>query len=88
MTVQVGDPVPLPTGRELFERMSKQEQDEQFGPAAAEAVRSGKIGLADLVGHSEMSEGEDFITQRPLKDALPDQPPNTTQEVNDGSPGG
>lgn len=59
---------PVPTGQEVFSDKSDTEQDEMLGPEAANAVRSGLITLADLKDESELAEGENFITQRPLSD--------------------
>lgn len=52
-----------PTGQQMFEAMTKEEQDEQFGPAVAEALRKGEIELADLVDRS----ADDFITGKPAQ---------------------
>ncbi len=40
------------TGQEMFDRMTKAEQDAMFGPDVAAAIRSGKLALAD-VSHVE-----------------------------------
>jgi hypothetical protein len=52
-----------PTGQEIFDSLSKAEQDEMLGPAAAEQVRKGEATLADFV-----KEDGGFITQRPVED--------------------
>lgn len=57
---------PLPTGEEIFDRMTRQEQDEGLGPVAAGAIRSGEVGLADLVAESPLETQENFLTQRPV----------------------
>lgn len=62
----IPDTFPVPTGAELFDAKSADEQDEMLGPEAANAVRSGLITLDQLRSESEMAEGENFITQRPL----------------------
>ena len=62
----VPDTFPIPTGAALFASKTEEEQDEALGPAAADAVRSGEVSLDDLVGHSEMERGPDFLTQAPL----------------------
>ena len=62
----VRNTLPLPSGREIFERMGRAEQDEQFGAEKAEALRSGDLGLADLVATSPLSTQDDFITERPF----------------------
>jgi hypothetical protein len=57
-----GEPKPRrPTGQEIFDSLSKAEQDEMLGPEAAEMVRQGEVMLADLV---EVDGG--FITQKPV----------------------
>ena len=57
------------TGQERFDAMTPAEQDEQFGPEKAEALRDGTISLADLVDHSPQATAEDFITEKPLNAA-------------------
>jgi len=61
---------PRQTGQERFDAMTPAEQDEQFGPEKAEALRDGTISLADLVDHSELATAQDFITEKPLNAAL------------------
>lgn len=62
--------VALPLGAELFRRMTTEEQDAQFGPDKAEALRTGEIELAALVQRNRLRTGDtDFITERPLEDA-------------------
>jgi hypothetical protein len=62
--------VPLLTGQQLFERMSRDEQNEQFGEVKADALRAGAITLADLVGTSHLdSDQPNFITEKPLEAA-------------------
>jgi hypothetical protein len=63
--VEAGIP---PTGEQMFNHKSHEEQDEMLGPQAANAVRSGLVTLDQLKGESELAEGENFITQRPLSD--------------------
>lgn len=58
---------PLPTGQQLFERMSKGDQDKQFGPEKAGALRTGKVALGDLVEESPQATDTNFITERPLE---------------------
>jgi hypothetical protein len=50
-----------PTGQEIFDSLSKAEQDEMLGPEAAEMVRNGDAVLSDFV---EVDGG--FITQKPV----------------------
>lgn len=59
--------VPRLTGAQIFSSKSKEEQDQAFGPEAAQAVRDG-LPLTDLVGHSHMEDEPPWITQKPLKD--------------------
>jgi hypothetical protein len=54
------------TGPEIFARMTRAEQDQALGPAAAEAVRTGAVAWPDLIGHSPMVVGDDLLTQAPL----------------------
>lgn len=63
-----------PTGRELFDRMPKTEQDELFvgrgGEAKAELVRSGRVELGDLVSkdRAPIPGRSAAITETPLAD--------------------
>jgi hypothetical protein len=57
---------PVPTGVEIFNEKSKQEQDEMLGPDSAALVRAGIITLDDLKGESELDTEPNFITQKPL----------------------
>lgn len=62
--------VPLLTGAQMFERLTREEQDAQFGEDKADALRAGDIELGDLVQRSRLSTGDDdFLTEAPLKDA-------------------
>lgn len=56
----VPDRVKRPTGDELFDRMSPDEQDARFGEKAA-AVREGSARLADLVATARYETGERVI---------------------------
>jgi hypothetical protein len=53
-----------PSGRELFERMTTEQQDRILGPGAAKAVREGKP-LASFV-----AETSGYMTQATLKEAM------------------
>jgi hypothetical protein len=57
---------PVPTGVEIFNEKSQQEQDEMLGPEAANAVRSGLVTLDQLKGESDLEEAPNFITQKPI----------------------
>lgn len=57
------------TGRRLFEEMTEQEQDRQFGPEKAALLRSGDIELEDLVSAPKGHIGRrKLITETPLRD--------------------
>lgn len=72
----VKESIRRPTGRELFDRMSKVEQDELFagrgGEAKAELVRSGRVELGDLVSKdaAPISGRPAAITETPLEHLL------------------
>lgn len=64
----------LPTGEQLFSRMSPARQAAQFrtaGEVKAELVRSGKLRLADLVAREAHEGWPDTLVERPLKDVIP-----------------
>jgi hypothetical protein len=61
----VRDRFPRPTGAMLFAAMSDDEQDAAVGPKVAEAIRTGSVTLADLVGSSAQAQGDDYLTQAP-----------------------
>jgi hypothetical protein len=58
--------IPRPTGQEIFDAKSPAEQDAMLGPKAAEAVRTGEVGLEELVERSPLDTAPDYITQKPL----------------------
>jgi hypothetical protein len=62
----VPDRAPRETGPDIFARMTRAEQDQALGPAAAEAVRAGAVAWPDLIGHSPMVMGPPMLTQAPL----------------------
>lgn len=62
----VPDRAPRETGPEIFARMTRAEQDQALGPAAAHAVREGQVAWPDLIGHSPMTLGPPMLTQAPL----------------------
>lgn len=66
----VADTARRPTGEDMFGSMTEARQAESIGDAAADAVRSGQVKLSDLVGRSSMANEADWITQRPLSEAL------------------
>ena len=59
-----------PTGTEKFRELPREVQEESIGIRAAEAVRNGDVTLADLTQTYRTETGPDFITQRPLSDAI------------------
>jgi hypothetical protein len=63
-----GDGDPRPTARELFDSLSKDEQDAQYGPDIAEAVRTGKVRLEDLAKETRPGDPDSFIVPRSAKD--------------------
>lgn len=71
-TTAPGDPVvpdlhPRPTGQEIFDAKTKDEQDAMLGPEAAAKVRDGELALHDLVDHVALDgDTPNFITQKPL----------------------
>jgi hypothetical protein len=52
-----------PTGQELFDAMTKDEQDAQFGEDVAQKLRDGEITLADLI-----QKDGGFIKAKPAQD--------------------
>jgi hypothetical protein len=63
-------PAPVrPTGQEIFDSMSPEEQDEMIGAAAAEAIRQGEATLADFVERVAPGDTPGFIRQKPVADA-------------------
>jgi hypothetical protein len=68
--------IAVPTGQEVFNAKTVEQQDEMLGPEPAALVRDGAITLSDLYERSPLEEGDDFITQKPLKRLI-----NKTQEV-------
>lgn len=62
----VANTFPVPTGVEVFKEKTKEQQDEMLGPDAAALVRADILTLDDLRGESDLAEGPNFITQKPL----------------------
>lgn len=56
------------TGNQMFDAMTKAEQDELLGPDKAQLVRDGTVELSDLVQTNPQEHGADFITAKPLED--------------------
>jgi hypothetical protein len=59
---------PRATGPEIFARMTRAEQDQALGPAAAEAVRDARwrpVAWPDLIHTDPMTVGPDWISQAP-----------------------
>lgn len=60
----VSQRIKRPTGAELFNAKTPEEQDAMVGPEAAEKLRTGQIAMADLIGESHLdSDAENFLTQ-------------------------
>lgn len=59
-----------PTGEQIFNDKTPEQQDEMLGPEAANAIRSGLVTLDQLQGESELTESVNFITQRPISDII------------------
>jgi hypothetical protein len=55
-----------PTGPEIFAAMNAAQQDQALGPAAAQAVREGRVAWRDLIATSPMKVGPDQVTQAPV----------------------
>ena len=68
--VEGADRVRRESGQELFERLSLAEQNARLGDETAEAVRSGLVTVGDLVGHSPMKTEADWLSQKPLSEAV------------------
>lgn len=58
--------VARPTGREMFDGMPKDQQDQALGPAVAQLVRDGQVPFHDLIGRSPMDAMPDMVTQAPV----------------------
>lgn len=65
-----GLPTRRPTGQQIFDDLNPGAQDQMVGARAAAAIRDGQIGLKDLVGESPMVTEANWITQKPLSEAL------------------
>jgi len=69
VVIGVRDLIPVPTGKELFDRLSKSEQDQKFGPDVAGAIREDEVPIHRLVQHNRLATDQpDFITTRPAQD--------------------
>lgn len=66
----VPDTVRRESGQDLFLKLSPGQQNARLGDEAAEAVRSGLVTVGDLVGRSPMKTEPDWLTQKPLSEAL------------------
>lgn len=66
----VTDTVRRPSGQEIFNDLSESEQNARLGEQTAEAVRSGVVTVGDLVGRSPMNSEPDWLTQKPLSEAV------------------
>ena len=59
-----------PTGQERYSRLSTPEKIEAVGLDASQLIDSGQIRLAELEGVSVTALGDNFLTERPLKDVI------------------
>lgn len=66
VVARVRERVERPTGTEIFESKTAEQQNQLLGDEKAELVRSGQVSLPELVGHSPMATEHDHITERPL----------------------
>jgi hypothetical protein len=66
VVADVPDRVQRPTGPQIFEGMSAQEQDQLLGSEKAELIRSGVAALQDLIQRDHMAVIDDGITEAPL----------------------
>ena len=67
----VPDRATRPTGRELFDGMSSEDQDRLLGAEKAELVRSGEAPLEALIDSSPMATVPDQLTEAPLEALRP-----------------
>lgn len=66
----VSDRYKHPSGLEQYERLTSTQKAEAVGPEAAQAIADGAISLFDLKGAWTNDFAPDFLTQRPLSDAI------------------
>lgn len=66
----VADRYQHPSGLEQYQRMTSTQKVDAVGPEAAQAISEGTISLFDLKGAWQNDFAPDFLTQRPLSDAL------------------
>ena len=66
----VSDRYQHPSGLEQYQRLTSTQKVEAVGPAAAEAIANDTISLFDLKGAWPNDFAPDFLTQRPLSDAI------------------
>jgi hypothetical protein len=64
----VPDRVQRPTGQQIFERLSRDQQDALLGEQKARLIRSGDVSFHRLIDTSPMVAQPDVLTERPLKD--------------------
>jgi len=73
--LEARDPTPQelagmrPTGQQMFDAMTPAQQDEAYGPAMAQALREGRVKLADLTKRQKMdSAAPDTIRTASLEE--------------------
>lgn len=64
----IADRVRRPTGRDIFNGLTEQQQDELLGPDKARLIRSGDVPFDRLAGTSRMTAQPDALTERSLRD--------------------
>lgn len=60
----------FPNGRDIYRTLSPSQRVEAFGPETANAINEGVLDVFDLEGESVLDFAPNFLTQRPLQDAL------------------
>jgi hypothetical protein len=61
------DTIQRPTGEEMFNAKTPQEQDAMLGPDKAALIRSGEVPFTDLIQRDPMAVVPDGITEAPLE---------------------
>lgn len=67
-SVGVADLFGRQSGRDHFDAMTTEEQDETFGPTIAAALRAGDIDTTDLVKKAPMASEPDVIVPKSAED--------------------
>lgn len=67
----VGQALASEPGQDVFNRLTREEQDGSLGPQAAQAVRDGKLQISDFAGASPQNAEPRILTQRSLAELEP-----------------